>query len=244
MRNIRLLIEYDGTDYAGWQIQRNKNTVQAEIVRAIKKVSGEDVILYGASRTDAGVHARGQVANFMTHSKISAAKFTPAINFYLPQDIGVRKSEEVPDEFHSQYKAKSKIYVYTIYNSYIHSPMNRLYSYHLRGKLSIEKMREAAKLFEGEHDFRAYGTESGKRKTTVRTIYKIAIQRDDEIIRIIMEGNGFLHNMVRCICGSLTACAMGKKSLDDLKQAINHGSRVKAGPILPPEGLLLQEVRY
>lgn len=244
MRNIRLLIEYDGTSYAGWQIQRNKNTVQAEIVRAIKKVTGEDVILYGASRTDAGVHAKGQVANFKTHSKIAATKFTQAINFYLPPDIAIRRSEEVPLEFHSQYQAKSKIYVYTIYSSCTPSPINRLYSYHLRGKLYIEKMREAASLFEGEHDFRAFGTESGKRRSTVRNIYKIAIQRDDEIIRIIMEGNGFLHNMVRCICGSIISYSMGKKTLDDLKQALNDGNRVKAGPILPPKGLLLQEVKY
>lgn len=244
IRNIKLIIQYDGTRYSGWQIQRQKKTVQGELVKAIKKITGEKVIVYGASRTDAGVHALGQTANFRTHSRISIERFPHAINAQLNDDISVINASEVPFDFHSQFHAKGKKYRYILVNAYAPLPLMRFYSYYIRGKLDVGKMEKAASYFVGTMDFRAYGTEVARKKTTVRTIKSLEISENDEIITIEVDGNGFLYNMVRCMVGTLVQVGKGKFEPEHVKTIIKEGRRKETGPVVPANGLTLVQVYY
>lgn len=243
-RNIKLVIEYDGTRYAGWQIQRGRPTVQQQIVDAIHRVTNEKVTLYGASRTDAGVHAVGQVANFHTRSKILTERFPHAINFYLPEDIAVRSAEEVPAEFHAQFDARGKTYRYTVLNAWTPRPLVRTTTYHVRGPLEVSLMRRAARAFIGRHDFRAFGTEAGRRKTTVRTVRHFKIWRDGELLFFEVNGDGFLYNMVRAMVGTLLRVGQGKLPPREVARILREADRVSVGPIVPPHGLCLMEVQY
>lgn len=246
MRNIKLTIEYDGKNFAGWQTQPDKESIQDEIEKAIEAVTGEKVEIIGSGRTDAGVHALGQVANFHTNSNIEVAKFPYAINSKLKKSIVIKKAEEMPDRFHSRYNCVEKTYMYIINNNEFPSALERYKEFHVPFKLDIEKMREALKYFVGTHDFKGFMSSGGnKRKTTVRTLTKCELVTDN-YGRIVIEltGDGFLYNMVRIICGTIVDVGLGKIDVYDIPAIIESGDRKRAGRTLPPHGLYLKEVRY
>ena len=244
MRNIKLTIEYDGTSYGGWQKQKNNRTIQQCIEEAIKLLTGEEVELIGSSRTDAGVHAKGMVANFITNSKIPADKFREAINTKLPDDIGIIKSEEVDKNFHSRYDSKGKTYCYTLVNRYEKVCIGRNYVYQVRDELNYNLMKEAAKYFLGKHDFKAFKTNGSSVKTSVRTINGLELELKGDVIKIFVSADGFLYNMVRIIVGTLIEVGKGKIKPEDIESIIKNGDRSKAGPCVPPNGLVLEKVFY
>lgn len=244
MRNIKLIIEYDGTNYNGWQSQKNGNGIEDVIKKAIKNLTGEDVVLTGSGRTDAGVHAFGQVANFLTQSSIPSEKFSYALNSKLPEDVVIKESEEVDIDFHSRFDAKSKTYRYLIYNSTHPSALLRRRAYHVFYEIDLEAMKQAALYFIGTHDFRSFMAKGSNVKTTVRTIYNITICKNGNLMEIDITGNGFLYNMVRIIAGTLVDVGIGKIKVGDIKDIIENGRREKAGKTLPPWGLYLVKVDY
>ena len=244
MRNIKLTIEYDGTSYGGWQKQKNNRTIQQCIEEAIKLLTGEDVELIGSSRTDAGVHAKGMGANFITNSQIPADKFREAINTKLPDDIGIIKSEEVDRNFHSRYDSKGKTYCYTLVNRYEKVCIGRNYVYQVRDELNYNLMKEAAKYFLGKHDFKAFKTNGSSVKTSVRTINGLELELKGDVIKIFVSADGFLYNMVRIIVGTLIEVGKGKIKPEDIESIIKNGDRSKAGPCVPPNGLVLEKVFY
>ncbi len=244
MRNIKLTIEYDGTSYGGWQKQKNNRTIQQCIEEAIRLLTGEEVELIGSSRTDAGVHAKGMVANFITNSQIPADKFREAINTKLPDDIGIIKSEEVDKNFHSRYDSKGKTYCYTLVNRYEKVCIGRNYVYQVRDELNYNLMKEAAKYFLGKHDFKAFKTNGSSVKTSVRTISGLELELKDDVIKIFVSADGFLYNMVRIIVGTLIEVGKGKIKPEDIESIIKNGDRSKAGPCVPPNGLVLEKVFY
>lgn len=244
MSNIKLTIEYDGTSYGGWQKQKNNRTIQQCIEEAIKLLTGEDVELIGSSRTDAGVHAKGMIANFITNSQIPADKFREAINTKLPDDIGIIKSEEVDRNFHSRYDSKGKTYCYTLVNRYEKVCIGRNYVYQVRDELNYNLMKEAAKYFLGKHDFKAFKTNGSSVKTSVRTINGLELELKGDVIKIFVSADGFLYNMVRIIVGTLIEVGKGKIKPEDIESIIKNGDRSKAGPCVPPNGLVLEKVFY
>ena len=244
MRNIKLTIEYDGKDFNGWQKQPNKLNIQGEIERAIYNITKEEVDLIGSGRTDAGVHAWNQIANFKTNSNISIEKMAIAINSQLKNSIVVKKAEEVDERFHSRYNAKRKTYRYVINNTEYGSAIYRNLEYHFPIKLNVEKMQEAVKYFEGEHDFKAFKSSGTSGKNSVRTIYKAEVKTDGERILIELTGNGFLYNMVRIISGTLLDVGLGKIEPREIEDIINSKDRTRAGKTLPAHGLYLVKVNY
>ena len=244
MRNIKLTIEYDGKDFNGWQKQPNKLNIQGTIEQAIKNMTGEDVELNASGRTDAGVHALNQVANFKTNSQIPIEKFAIAINSNLKKSIIIKKAEEVDEMFHSRLSCKKKTYRYIINNSEEGSAIYRNLETHIPQKLDVEKMKQAVKYFEGEHDFKAFKASGTSGKSSVRTIYKAEVYKEGEKIFIELTGNGFLYNMVRIIAGTLVEVGMGKMEPSRVEEIIKGGKREDAGKTLPPNGLYLVEVMY
>ncbi|MGG7143925.1 tRNA pseudouridine(38-40) synthase TruA [Clostridium nigeriense] len=244
MRNIKLTLEYDGTNYLGWQKQKVGTTLQGALEEAIKLLTNEEVEVTGSSRTDAGVHAKGFVANFKTNSKIPAEKYREAINHKLPDDIIILKSEEVEEEFHSRYDAKGKTYSYSILNRDIPSAIYRNYLYHVKRKLDVEYMNEACKYFIGTHDFSAFKTSGSSVKTTVRTITELYVEETGDIIKIYVTGDGFLYNMVRIIVGTLIMVGLNKIEPVEIKDIIDSKERDKAGICVPANGLVLEKVYY
>lgn len=244
MRNIKLIIEYDGSCFYGFQKQKNVRTIQEEIEKAIFIVTKEECSLIGSSRTDTGVHARGFVANFLTNSMIPANKFREALNCKLPDDISILYSEEVDLEFHSRYASKGKTYCYTIINREAPLTIERNYAFHHRGKINIEKMKQACEYFIGKHDFKAFKSSGGSTKTTIRTIHDLHIEENDEIIKIYVTGDGFLYNMVRIIVGTLLRVGKEKISPEDIKSIIKSRNREEAGECVSAKGLSLIRVYY
>ena len=244
MRNVKLTIEYDGTNYCGWQKQNNEKTIQEEIEKAIYKAVGEVVEVIGSSRTDAGVHARKMVANFKTNATIPFDKFKYAINDKLPDDIAIIESEEVSEDFHARYDSKGKTYCYSIINRQQKPAIGRNYVYHFKWDLDIEKMREACKYFIGKHDFKAVRSLGSSVKTTERTIKELYIESEGEKINIFITADGFLYNMVRIIVGTLLKVGRGKIPVEDIEKIILLGDRKKAGPCVPAQGLILEKVYY
>jgi tRNA pseudouridine38-40 synthase len=245
MKNIKLTIEYDGTGYHGWQIQKNANSVQETIEKALSKLLGGKVGLVGCSRTDVGVHAYGQVAHFSTESSIPGEKFSYAINNLLPKDIVIRKSEEVLQDFHARYSAKGKKYRYLIYNDAHASAIMRNRTCHIRPELNFEDILKASKYFVGQHDFAAFQATGGQVRSTVREIYTMdVLKKEDNLISIEVSGNGFLYNMVRIIAGTLIYVGMGKIKPDDIPAIIDGLDRTRAGKTAPAEGLYLMEIYY
>ena len=244
MKNIKLTIEYDGKEFNGWQKQPNKLNIQGEIERAIKEITGEEVDLIGSGRTDAGVHSLGQVANFKTNSNLPIEKFAIALNTKLKQSIRIKKSEEVDERFHSRYNCKQKTYRYIINNGENASAIYRNLEYFVPNKLDIDKMRQAIKYFEGEHDFKGFKASGTSSKSSVREIYKTEIRKEGERIIIELTGNGFLYNMVRIIAGTLVDVGLGKINPIDIPEIILSKDRTKAGKTLPPYGLYLLKVEY
>jgi tRNA pseudouridine38-40 synthase len=245
MRNIKLTIEYDGTNYHGWQIQKNAKTVQEVVEKALSKLLGNSIGIIGCSRTDVGVHAYGQVAHFLTESNIPGDKFSYALNNFLPGDIVVKKSEEVPDSFHSRYSAKGKKYRYLIYNASHASAIMRNRSCHVRPELNINDMKSAARYFIGEHDFTAFQATGGQVRSTVRTIYSMDVSAmQDNLLCLEVSGNGFLYNMVRIIAGTLIYVGMGKIRESEISAIIDSMDRTRAGKTAPSQGLYLMEIFY
>lgn len=244
MRNIKLTIEYDGKEFNGWQKQPNKLNIQGEIERAIYNITKEEVDLIGSGRTDAGVHALGQVANFKTNSQISIEKLPLAINSQLKNSIVIKEAEEVNERFHSRYNAKRKTYRYIINNSKCGTAIYRNLEYSYPFKLDAEKMKQASKYFEGEHDFKAFKSSGTSSKNSVRTIYKAIVKQEGEKIIIELTGNGFLYNMVRIISGTLLDVGLGKIQPEEIPEMIESKDRQRAGKTLPAHGLYLVEVKY
>ena len=246
MRNIKLTIEYDGKNFAGWQTQPDKESVQGEIEKAIREITGENIEIIGSGRTDAGVHALGQVANFHTESNIEIEKFPYAINSKLKKSIVIKKAEEVHERFHSRYNCIQKTYRYVINNNEFPSALDRYKEFHMPFKLDVDKMKKALKYFEGEHDFKGFMSSGGnKKKTTVRllTNCEMFVCEDGRLI-IELTGNGFLYNMVRIICGTVVDVGLGKIELEKIPEIIESCDRTRAGKTLPPHGLYLKEVKY
>ena len=244
MRNIKLIIEYDGKKFGGWQKQPNKLNIQGEIEKAIGEITGEEIELNASGRTDAGVHSLGQTANFRTNSKIDIEKFPVAINSKLKQSIRIIKAEEVEENFHSRYSCKGKKYRYIINNSKYGSAIYRDLEYHMPIKLDVEAMQKAIKYFEGEHDFKGFKASGTSSKSSVRTIYSAKILQEGDRIIIELEGNGFLYNMVRIIAGTIVDVGLGKIRPEEIPEIINSKDRNRAGKTLPPQGLYLVEVYY
>lgn len=245
MRNIKLLIEYDGSRYKGWQrLKDSDQTIQGKIESVISEMVSRPIEIVGSGRTDAGVHAKGQVANFTVKSDMSLTDMHKYINHYLPQDIVVREISEEAERFHSQYNVKSKKYVYNIWNHWIPSAFERKYSYHVPEKLDLNLMQEAANLLIGKHDFIGFSSVKKANKSTVRTIEEISIVKEGNMLKIIFVGDGFLHNMVRIIVGSLLEIGLKEMKVSQINKILQNKTRSDAGKTAPAQGLFLEAVYY
>ena len=247
MRNLKVFIAYNGADFHGFQRQENAISVQEVVEKAIGKLLKiPPPVIYGCSRTDTGVHARRFCFNVRIDSKIPCTGFVKGMNTLLPDSIAVLSCEDASDDFHARYAAKAKEYVYLINTKPSRDVFLQKLAYHYPYPLDYEKMRKAAGLFLGEHDFAAFCRAEGKSrvKTTVRTIYELEITRNDGICEIRIRGNGFLYNMVRIVAGTLIYISEGRRSLEDIENALENGDRALAGVTLPPEGLYLSDVYY
>ena len=244
MRRIRLRVAYDGTAYCGWQVQPEVPTIEGELNQAISRLTKEEIIVIGASRTDAGVHAKGNVAVFDTESTIPADRFAYALNPLLPEDIVVVASDEVEADWHPRHCDTEKTYEYKILNSKFPDPMRRRDTYHVSFDLDLEKMREAAGYLKGEHDFKSFCSNRRMKKSTVRTIYSIDLKEKEGEIVITYTGNGFLHHMIRILTGTLLEAGMKKRSLSSVAELLEVRDREKAGFTAPAKGLTLEKVLY
>ncbi len=243
-KRIRLTVAYDGTNYNGWQIQPGGVTIEGELNKALRSLTGEEIQVTGASRTDAGVHGLCNIAVFDTISRIPGEKFSYALNQRLPEDIRIRLSEEVSCNFHPRKQKSRKTYEYHILNSAFPNPVKRLYTYFIYTPLNIEKMRQGAACLTGEHDFASFCSAGSQAETTVRTIYDLKIEKRKEEIIIRITGNGFLYNMVRIIAGTLIETGRGHRMPEEVKTILEKRSRAAAGPTAPPQGLILTEIKY
>lgn len=246
MRNIKLTIEYDGTNYAGWQIQNShrSKTIQEVIEKTLRKILQEKIKIIGSGRTDAGVHALGQVANFKTNSKIPLEKIQQALNSLLPDDIVIVKVDEAGPDFHARFDAKSKLYRYLIVNRNYPSAFLRKQSYFYPYPLDVDLMRREAKCLVGRHDFRSFQASDKIGRSSIRTVKQIKIKNSKGMITIDIEADGFLYNMVRNIVGTLVEVGRGRFSAGSTKRILSLKDRRKAGPTAPACGLCLIKVNY
>ncbi len=246
MTNTVITISYDGTAYSGFQIQANANTVQAELERALAVIYKEPVRITGAGRTDAGVHALGQVANFIAPFTIENDKLPHALNCLLPDDIVVTAVHDAEDSFHARFDATGKLYSYSIDRALHPQIFRRLYTWHMPESLNLDMLRAAGKLFEGTHDFKAFQAAGATITDTVRTIYSVSVteNRSDKILTITYNGRGFLYRMVRMITGTLIRVGRGKLSLPEVEAALSGNNPSASGPTAPPHGLCLEKVFY
>ncbi|MBR6223366.1 MAG: tRNA pseudouridine(38-40) synthase TruA [Lachnospiraceae bacterium] len=244
MKRVFLRIAYDGTNYCGWQIQDNGITIEEVINEKLSELLHEDIAVIGASRTDSGVHALGNVAVFDTETRIPAEKISFALNQRLPEDIRIQESKEVAPDFHPRYCDTRKTYEYRILNRTFDDPTTRLYTHFCYFKLDVEKMKQAASYLVGEHDFKSFSSARGQAKTTVRTIYYLNIEKENDIIRVQINGNGFLYNMVRIIVGTLLKVGMGIYPPEHVKEILEARDRSMSGPKAPAKGLTLVEIEY
>lgn len=245
MNNYKLTIQYDGGRYKGWQrLGDSENTVQGKIENAISVMTGYPVEIIGSSRTDAGVHALAQVANFKISDQLPESKIMNFLNHYLPPDISITEVVQVDDRFHARYNAKDKTYIYKIWNEAYSHPFMRKYSMHVAKKLDIELMKKAAQHFIGEHDFTAYSNAKSKKKDAVRTIYSLDIEEVDGFIQFRVSGNGFLYNMVRKIVGTLIEVGLGDKKAEDIPAIIASKERSQTGGMAEAYGLYLEKIHF
>jgi len=247
MRNIKLTIAYDGTNYLGWQRQKSGPTIQGVLEETLARLLGHRIKLRAAGRTDAGVHALGQVANFLTTNKMPLKDLHRALNALLPKDIAIVKVEEVPIKFNAQYDAKYKTYFYQIYNHPIRHPLWRLYSWWVPQKLDLEAMKACLPLFLGQKDFASFRKTGSDIRTTVRTVYNVNLKRAVGIanmLRFEISARGFLRYMVRNIVGALVEVGLHRLTLEELEQIMEAKDRSLAPPPAPPQGLFLKEVVY
>ncbi|MBQ9699973.1 MAG: tRNA pseudouridine(38-40) synthase TruA [Lachnospiraceae bacterium] len=243
-KRVFLRIAYDGTNYCGWQIQINGITVEEIINRELSRLLGEEIVVIGASRTDSGVHALGNVAVFDTESRIPAEKMSFALNQRLPEDIRVQESFEVAADFHPRYTNSIKTYEYKILNKRHPMPTERLYSYFVYMPLDVEKMKQAAEYIVGEHDFKSFCSNRTQVENTVRTVYKLDVFKENDMIHFVISGNGFLYNMVRIIVGTLVKVGLGVYPPEHVKEILDACNRDVAGPKAPAEGLTLVKIQY
>ncbi|MGD9127969.1 MAG: tRNA pseudouridine(38-40) synthase TruA [Planctomycetia bacterium] len=244
MRTIKLTIAYDGTDYAGWQIQPDRATVQSVLEEAIERVTGQASRTLASGRTDAGVHALGQVVGFRTDSDLACDTLVRALNANLPEDIAVLDAEEVADGFHPIGDAVRKRYRYVIHDAPIRDVFYRRYAWHCRYQLDVEPMAQAAEMLLGKHDFSSFESTGAPRESSVRTITDISVVRHGDRIEIEVEADGFLYNMVRAIVGTLVEIGRGSMDPGWMHQVLSAQERKAAGPTAPPEGLFLVKVDY
>lgn len=243
MKNIMIKIAYQGTKYCGWQRQKDALGIQGEIEYAGEKVFGQKIDVVGSGRTDAGVHALGQVANFMVDTTIPTDKIAQVLNNKLPKDIAVLDAMEVGEDFHARFSAHKKTYRYRIYPSRIRSPFYSSTSYQVKSPLDVELMKKEVKYLIGVHDFVGFMSSGSSVKTTIREIYSADVFKEGDMLVIEVSGNGFLYNMVRIIAGTLVDIGRGhiRESMKDIIESKNRGS---AGHTAPPQGLFLKEVEY
>lgn len=245
MNNYKLTIQYDGGRYKGWQrLGDSENTVQGKIENAISVMAGQSVEIIGSSRTDAGVHALAQVANFSIHEHLPESKIMNFLNHYLPPDISISEVELVDERFHARYNAKDKTYLYKIWNEAYSHPFMRKYSMHVAKKLDIERMRSACPYFTGEHDFTAYSNAKSKKKDSVRTIYSLDIEEAEGFIQFRVSGNGFLYNMVRKMIGTLIEIGLGEKDPEEVPAIILSKERSQTGGMADACGLYLEKIHF
>lgn len=255
MRNFKMILQYEGTRYQGWQRQENtENTIQGKLETLLARMTGQKIQVHGAGRTDAGVHALGQVANFHADTQMQVSKIAEYMNFYLPEDIAVISLEEVPERFHSRLNAKGKTYCYRVVNSKVPHVFDRRYVHVIEETLDMEAMKRAAWYLMGTHDFKAFTSNKRSKKSTVRTIDEIKIERtasvsmalgktQDEIC-FTYSGNGFLYHMARIMTGTLLEAGTHRRRPEEIADLLTAGLREKAGELAPAKGLTLMEVRY
>ena len=244
MRRIKLIVAYDGTNYHGWQFQPGSSTIEGELNKHLSELFKEKITVIGASRTDAGVHALCNVAVFDTNARIPAQRVAYALNQRLPEDIRIRKSEEVSEDFHPRKQVTRKTYEYKILNEEFANPMERLYAYFTYVPLDETKMQEAARCLIGEHDFASFCAAGSTAETTIRTIHDITVERNGTMISIKVTGNGFLYNMVRIIAGTLMEAGKGRIAPKQVKEILEARDRTKAGPTAPAKGLTLYRYQF
>ena len=244
MKRVMLVVAYDGTNYCGWQIQANGITVQEELNRCLSKLLKEPIQTVGASRTDAGVHALGNVAVFDTAARMPAEKISYALNTYLPEDIRIQYSAEVAADFHPRYCESEKTYEYRILNRRLPLPTQRLYTYFYHYKLDVDKMREGASFLVGRHDFASFCGANAQVKSTVREVTGIDIEKKDDVITIQVRGRGFLYNMVRIIAGTLIEIGNEQYPPEKMGEILRACDRQQAGPTAPACGLTLKEIKF
>lgn len=244
MKRVKLTVAYDGTNYCGWQVQPNGLAVQEVLNRCLSELLGEQITTIGASRTDAGVHALGNVAVFDTETRMPADRISYALNTRLPEDIKIRESREVPLDFHPRFQQTVKTYEYKIYNHRFPDPTRRLYTYFYYYPLDVKKMQEAADYLVGEHDFKSFSTYKPEVESTVRTIYDLQVERQEDVITIRIRGNGFLYNMVRIIAGTLIRVGGGFYPPRQVQTILEGRNRELAGETARPEGLTMVKIEY
>ncbi|MFW5788122.1 MAG: tRNA pseudouridine(38-40) synthase TruA [Halanaerobiales bacterium] len=245
MQNIKILLEYDGTNFQGWQKQKHTTqTVQQQLENCLKKINKKPVQVVGAGRTDSGVHAEGQVANFFLNIKMPVERIPLALNSILRDDIVCKKAEKVSEDFHARFDAMGKRYRYRILNRSFHSVFTRNYVYTFYKNLNYEAMGKAAHFFQGTHDFSAFQSKGSDVKNTIRTIDYIELKRKNEEIWLVVDGDGFLYNMIRIIVGTLLEVGVGKLIPKKIPKIIKSGSRSQAGFTAPARGLTLVRVYY
>ena len=246
MRNFKIVLQYEGTRYQGWQRQDSTgNTIQGKLEAILGRMTGLGFVqVDGSGRTDSGVHALGQVANFKIDTEMTKEQIMNYINQYLPEDIGVISIDEMPERFHSRLNAKGKTYRYRIWNSPLPCVFERKYVHVVAEKLDVDAMKKAAACFVGKHDFKAFTSNKKSKKSTVRTIESIAIERNGNELVLTYNGDGFLYHMVRILTGTLIEVGLGKRSPESIPELLEHGTRDMAGELAPAKGLCLVEVRY
>lgn len=244
MKRIKIIAAYDGTNYNGWQIQPTGITIEGILNQALTELTKEPVTVIGASRTDSGVHALGNVAVFDTNTRIPPEKIAYALNQRLPEDIVVQDSCEVPLDFHPRRCASRKTYEYKILNRTFPMPLNRYDCYFTYRKLDVEKMRQAAGWLVGEHDFKSFCSVHSQAETTVRTIYDLTVTKEQDILTIRVTGSGFLYNMVRILAGTLLQVGMGERSPDEMTDILKAQDRAAAGPTAPAHGLTMIGIEF
>lgn len=244
MKRIKLIVAYDGTNYCGWQVQPNGETIEGVLNRELSGLLGEEIKVIGASRTDAGVHSLGNVAVFDTGTRIPPEKISYALNVRLPDDIVVQDSCEVPADFHPRHCDSRKTYEYRILNRTFPMPVRRLDTYFFYRRLDVEKMQEAAKYLEGTHDFKSFCSVNTAVEDTVRTIYSLTVDKKDDIITIRVQGNGFLYNMVRILAGTLLQAGLGERTPEQMMEILEAKSREAAGPTAPARGLTMMGIEF
>lgn len=243
-KRIRMIVAYDGTNYHGWQLQNNGITIEAELNRCLTDLLGEEIRVIGASRTDAGVHALGNVAVFDMTGRMPGNKIAYALNQRLPEDIRIQKSEEVDGDWHPRRRESRKTYEYRIYRGEFPMPVKRLYSYFVYTPLDVGRMREAAAYLEGEHDFKSFCQTGAQVESTVRTIHSLWVEEQDSDLVVRVCGSGFLYNMVRIMAGTLVEVGQGKREPESMREILGALDREAAGPTAPAHGLTLVKYEF